>query len=83
MIFTETKLAGAFIIDMERLSDERGFFARTGVRMSLPLMVFMSRLYRRAYHQTPSAVLCGVCTIKLPPTAKASLCAAQGGAFMM
>ena len=28
MIFTETKLAGAFIIDMERLSDERGFFAR-------------------------------------------------------
>ncbi|WP_133273532.1 dTDP-4-dehydrorhamnose 3,5-epimerase [Hymenobacter radiodurans] len=29
MIFTETKLAGAFIIDIERLSDERGFFART------------------------------------------------------
>ncbi|SMB92668.1 dTDP-4-dehydrorhamnose 3,5-epimerase [Hymenobacter roseosalivarius DSM 11622] len=29
MIFTETKLAGAFIIDMERLSDERGFFARS------------------------------------------------------
>ncbi|MBC6607461.1 dTDP-4-dehydrorhamnose 3,5-epimerase [Hymenobacter sp. BT188] len=28
MIFTETELAGAFIIDMERLSDERGFFAR-------------------------------------------------------
>ena len=29
MIFTETKLAGAFIIDMKRLSDERGFFARS------------------------------------------------------
>lgn len=29
MIFTETKLAGAYIIDLERLSDERGFFARS------------------------------------------------------
>jgi dTDP-4-dehydrorhamnose 3,5-epimerase len=29
MIFTETKLAGAFIIDIERRGDNRGFFART------------------------------------------------------
>ena len=29
MIFTETKLAGAFVIELERHSDERGFFART------------------------------------------------------
>lgn len=29
MIFTETKLQGAFIIDIERRVDERGFFART------------------------------------------------------
>lgn len=29
MIFTETKLPGAFIIDVERLADERGFFARS------------------------------------------------------
>lgn len=28
MIFTETKLKGAFIIDVERREDERGFFAR-------------------------------------------------------
>lgn len=28
MIFTETKLKGAYIIDIERLSDQRGFFAR-------------------------------------------------------
>lgn len=28
MIFTETKLAGAFIIDLARLQDDRGFFAR-------------------------------------------------------
>jgi dTDP-4-dehydrorhamnose 3,5-epimerase len=29
MIFTETELSGAFIIDLKRLSDERGFFARS------------------------------------------------------
>jgi len=28
MIFQETKLAGAFIIDVERREDDRGFFAR-------------------------------------------------------
>lgn len=29
MIFTETPLKGAFVIDLERRSDHRGFFART------------------------------------------------------
>lgn len=29
MIFTETKLRGAFVITPEKLEDERGFFART------------------------------------------------------
>ena len=28
MIFTETRLKGAFIVDVERREDERGFFAR-------------------------------------------------------
>jgi dTDP-4-dehydrorhamnose 3,5-epimerase len=28
MIFTETRLAGAYIIDLERREDDRGFFAR-------------------------------------------------------
>jgi dTDP-4-dehydrorhamnose 3,5-epimerase len=29
LIFTETRLAGAFVIELERHTDERGFFART------------------------------------------------------
>lgn len=29
MIFTETKLKGAFVIDLEEKNDSRGFFART------------------------------------------------------
>lgn len=32
MIFTETKLRGAFVIEPERHEDERGFFARTWSR---------------------------------------------------
>lgn len=32
MIFTETKLKGAFVIELERREDERGFFARTFCR---------------------------------------------------
>ena len=28
MIFTETNLAGAYVIDLEKLEDDRGFFAR-------------------------------------------------------
>jgi len=32
VIFRETKLKGAFIIEPERFEDERGFFARTWCR---------------------------------------------------
>lgn len=32
MIFTETKLEGAFVIEPEKKEDERGFFARTWCR---------------------------------------------------
>jgi dTDP-4-dehydrorhamnose 3,5-epimerase len=32
MIFTETKLSGAYVVDIERMEDERGFFARSWCR---------------------------------------------------
>ncbi len=32
MIFTETELKGAFLIDVEKMEDHRGFFARTWCR---------------------------------------------------
>jgi len=32
MLFTETRLKGAYVIELERLDDERGFFARTWCR---------------------------------------------------
>jgi dTDP-4-dehydrorhamnose 3,5-epimerase len=35
MIFTETELPGAFVLDIEPRDDERGFFARTWCRREL------------------------------------------------
>jgi len=32
MIFSETRLPGAYVIELEKLADERGFFARTWCR---------------------------------------------------
>jgi len=32
MIFEETKIAGAWVVDLERLGDDRGFFARAWCR---------------------------------------------------
>ena len=36
MIFTETKLKGAFVVDIERRDDSRGFFARMPAAILFP-----------------------------------------------
>jgi dTDP-4-dehydrorhamnose 3,5-epimerase len=35
MIFTETKLSGAFIIEIKKIGDERGFFGRSWCRQEM------------------------------------------------
>ncbi|MBD2040339.1 dTDP-4-dehydrorhamnose 3,5-epimerase [Microcoleus sp. FACHB-672] len=44
MIFTETKLKSAFIIETERLEDERGFFARSFCQQEFALRGLNSNL---------------------------------------
>ena len=44
MIFTETKLSGAFIIELERCEDERGFFARSWSRREFEARGLDSRI---------------------------------------
>ncbi|HVG21915.1 MAG TPA: dTDP-4-dehydrorhamnose 3,5-epimerase family protein, partial [Blastocatellia bacterium] len=44
MIFTETELKGAFIIEPERVEDERGFFARTWCAREFESLGLSSRL---------------------------------------
>ncbi len=43
MIFRETKLAGAFIIELEKLEDERGFFARAWCQKEFEAQGLVSR----------------------------------------
>ncbi|AFZ14229.1 dTDP-4-dehydrorhamnose 3,5-epimerase [Crinalium epipsammum PCC 9333] len=49
MIFTETSLQGAFIIELEKLTDDRGFFART----------FCQKEFA-AHHLNPNLVQCNI-----------------------
>jgi len=49
MIFTETRLKGVFIVEMEKLEDERGFFART----------FCQKEFK-AHGLTPKVVQCNI-----------------------
>lgn len=44
MIFEETKLKGAFIIELEKIQDERGFFARTWCQSEFEAQQLNSRL---------------------------------------
>lgn len=44
MIFTKTKLNGAYIIDLERLEDERGFYARAWCKEEIESYGLVSEL---------------------------------------
>lgn len=44
MIFTETKLPGAFVIELEKHADQRGFFARTFCRQEFEAQGLNSRV---------------------------------------
>jgi dTDP-4-dehydrorhamnose 3,5-epimerase len=48
LIFTETKLRGAFVIQPERLEDDRGFFARTYCVRELERAGIDSRVVQRS-----------------------------------
>lgn len=49
MIFMETKIKGAFVIELERLEDDRGFFARSWCQEEF-----------RAYGLTPELAQCNI-----------------------
>jgi dTDP-4-dehydrorhamnose 3,5-epimerase len=49
MIFSETKLKGVYVIDLEKIEDERGFFART----------FCQKEFK-AHGLNPRFVQCGI-----------------------
>src|SRR5688572_1245749 len=81
MRFTETKLAGAFLLDIEPREDERGFFARTFCRREFtahglsPAVVQCNSSYNHA-----RGTLRGM-HYQLPPAAEAKLVRCIRGAI--
>jgi dTDP-4-dehydrorhamnose 3,5-epimerase len=82
MIFTETKLEGAFVIDIERRPDERGFFARAFcqhefARQGLRPVIAQANL---AFN-TRKGTLRGM-HFQFPPAAETKLVRATRGAIL-
>ena len=82
MIFTETKLQGAYVIDLERREDERGFFARTFCQREFedhglkPLIAQANTAYN-----TKEGTLRGM-HLQFPPAAETKLVRCTRGAIL-
>lgn len=82
MIFTETKLKGAFVIELERREDERGFFARSFCQQEF-----------EEHGMNPVVAQCGIATnrkrgtvrgmhFQFPPAAETKLVRCTSGAIL-
>ena len=80
MIFTETALAGAFVIDLERRGDSRGFFARTFCQKEFADhgLKPVDRPGQPGLQRTPRA-RCAGCTSSTRRPPRRSSCAAPAG----
>lgn len=70
MIFTKTNIKGAFIIEPEKLEDERGFFARIFCRREFEAQGLNPNLVQCSISFNKKKVPCAGCTIKLSLTKK-------------
>lgn len=53
MIFTETKIKGAFIVDIKRISDDRGFFGRAFCQREMKKMGLNERVAQTNLSSNP------------------------------
>jgi len=83
VIFTETMLTGAFILDVEELRDDRGLFARTYCRDEFEAHGLDPELVQgNLSHNNRRGTLRG-CTSSSRPPPKPRLSAARGGRSWM
>lgn len=81
MIFTETKLKGAFILDLERLGDSRGFFARTFCQNEFEALGLNSVIVQtNIAHNIAKGTVRGM-HFQLPPVAETKLVSCTRGAI--
>jgi dTDP-4-dehydrorhamnose 3,5-epimerase len=82
VIFTETKLAGAFVIDLERRSDPRGFFARGFCQNEFKARGLMPIIAQaNLAHNIHKGTLRGM-HFQFPPAAEAKLVRCTRGAIL-
>ena len=65
MIFSETKLKGAFLIEPERKEDHRGFFARTWCQEEFEAHGLIQSWCNAAFHLTTKKELFAECIFRL------------------
>lgn len=81
MIFNETKLAGAYVVDPERFEDERGYFARTWSAREFEALGLASRFVEcNVSFNRCRGTLRGM-HVQLPPNAQAKLVRCTSGAI--
>jgi dTDP-4-dehydrorhamnose 3,5-epimerase len=79
--FTETEVAGAFVIDLETRSDERGFFARTFCRREFEEHGLNPEIAQSNLSLSASAGTLRGMHLQLPPHEEAKLVRCTSGAL--
>jgi dTDP-4-dehydrorhamnose 3,5-epimerase len=80
MIFTETPLPGAFLVDPERFTDERGFFARTYCRREFEERGLNPRIAQANLSYNPTRGTLRGMHFQRPPFSEAKLIRCTRGA---
>ncbi|MCS6944270.1 MAG: dTDP-4-dehydrorhamnose 3,5-epimerase [Sutterellaceae bacterium] len=82
MIFTPTRLAGAFVIELERKTDQRGFFARTWCRHEFARHGIDIEVVQASVSHTPQAGTLRGMHFAWPPSREGKLVRCErGGIF--
>ena len=82
MIFTETKLKGAFIIDLERRTDERGFFARVFCQQEFQELGLKPVIAQASIASNPGKGTLRGMHFQYPPAAETKLVRCTRGAIL-
>ena len=82
MIFTETNLPGAFIVDLERREDERGFFARSFCRREFEAHGLEPLIAQCNIAWNPRAATLRGMHFQYPPAAETKLVRCTRGAIV-
>lgn len=82
MIFTETKLHGAFVLDPERREDERGFFARAFCQREFEAHGLKALIAQANIAWNPRAATLRGMHFQYPPAAETKLVRCTRGAIL-